>query len=455
MNSDHSPEQKREIAQKILLYSRRYITQKCPILLVPIYALREEVSPIPGPMATDGIHLWYDPEQVIQDFRADRQSPARQLLHITIHCLMGHLKARPLQDDLAVFDAAADWKTVQLIDKLVCGLVSAPCLYCYYNDTSLARVVQRGKTDQEFWNELKKISQKQYVKLDDHSRWQIPPAEEQSCGGQSRTGQKAGAADEAEGGGASAMPDWEGMQKKLADQVQQGSDWGDMAGLMELEMAPAEENGISYEKFLRQFAAPNERLLLDPDSFDPRWYYLGLEQYGDIPLLEPSELSELPVPDDLVIALDTSGSCSGEVCRRFLRETLSLLRDITAGAASFRVLMLQCDTRIQKEVLLEGSDQIEDFLKDFTPSGFGGTDFRPVFQRVAQRQAEGIMPRVKGLLYLSDGYGDFPDQDPGYPVTFLLLEEVELSWYTPELPPWVNALYLNQTDFTLKEASNT
>lgn len=33
------------------------------------------------------------------------------------------------------------------------------------------------------------------------------------------------------------------------------------------------------------------------------------------------------------------------------------------------------------------------------------------------------MPRVKGLLYLSDGYGDFLEETPDYPVTRLLLED--------------------------------
>ena len=61
------------------------------------------------------------------------------------------------------------------------------------------------------------------------------------------------------------------------------------------------------------------------------------------------------------------------------------------------------------------------------------------------------MPRVRGLLYLSDGDGDFPQEAPDYPVTFLLLGD-EYMWGRPDIPPWVNALYLNETDFTLKEA---
>ena len=63
---------------------------------------------------------------------------------------------------------------------------------------------------------------------------------------------------------------------------------------------------------------------------------------------------------------------------------------------------------------------------------------------------QGDMPRVRGLLYLSDGFGSFPDRPPDYPVTFLLLEDE--GFWKPDLPPWAGALFLNRNNFTLKEA---
>lgn len=454
MSCEHDRD-RQELAQRILLYSRRYITRSCPILLAPIYALREEVSPIPGPLATDGVRLWYDPERVIADFQADRNSPARQLLHVTLHCLMGHLPARKLLRETKTFDAAADWKIEELMSSLGFGSQVFDFFSVQMPGATLVQLVRQCGENEEFRNNLHKAVWTKKAVQDDHDRWS-PPAEERtdSAGGEGRGDAfRAGASrKKGAGQGEEGAPDWGELRGEMLGQARQSSAWGSLAGLLEEDLDPSEENGISYEQFLRRFAVPNERLLLDPDSFDPRWYYLGLEQYGDVPLLEPSELSEPPAPDDIVIAMDTSGSCSGEVCRRFLRETLNLLRDISGGAASFRVLALQCDTEIQKEVLLESADQLDGFLRDFTPQGFGGTDFCPVFERVAQRRAEGLMPRVRGLLYLSDGFGDFPREAPDYPVTFLLPKDEE-GWFTPDIPPWVTALYLDKNDFTLKEAS--
>lgn len=447
------PEETRRLAEKILLYSRRYISQQAPLMLAPIYALRQEALPVPAPMATDGVRLFYSPERVIADFRKDRDAPARQLLHVTLHCLLGHLEAKPCGEGGDFFDDLADLKAAQFARALSAPLCPSKAGGVDAYTAPLAVLFQRGLADEEGRDGLTRSVRRMNLRLDDHSLWR-PPASRSAAGGEEGGGGTEERSSTAPGqaNGPESCPDWKGMLQDLSSRAQNNPVWGSAAGFLREEYAPARENGISYSAFLRRFAVPNERLLLDPDSFDPRWYHLGLELYGDIPLLEPSELSEPPLPDDIVLALDTSGSCSGEVCRRFLRETLSLLRDISAGAPRFRVLALQCDTEIQKEILLESADQLDGFLEDFTPKGFGGTDFCPVFHRVAALREEGTLPRVRGLLYLSDGFGCFPDEAPDYPVTFLLLKEDGMGW-TPSLPDWVSALTLDTDDFTLKEAT--
>ena len=110
------------------------------------------------------------------------------------------------------------------------------------------------------------------------------------------------------------------------------------------------------------------------------------------------------------------------------------------------VTLLQCDTIIQQELRVTSADQIDDTLQQFQPRGFGGTDFRPVFEWIEEYQENG--GKVKALLYLSDGEGDFPEKCPDYPVAFLL----HAAWSTEEIPPWVLQLHLNTNDFTVREA---
>ena len=428
-------------AREILLYSRRYITRRVPALLEAIYALPERVSDVPGALATNGEVLWYDPEQVIRDFRKDHRSVAMQLLHVTLHCLLGHLPNRIGQSDPDLFDAVADERVerfIEMLDGLGPQTKYQSLLVTLKRAETIPNIAEWVLQDRERWAR------------DDHLRWQTPTEEKEEAGGGTggacgKNGRGSVVALSGEGGnGPSAAPDW----VMLANGIMSGGQ-GTLPGLLREALQPAEENGISYAQFLRRFASLQEQPHLSPDNFDPKLYHLGLELYDDIPLLEPSELDEIPVCNDLVIALDTSGSCSGDVCRRFLRETFNLLRDISGGRPSFRILLMQCDAVIQQELLLENWEQMERLAEGFVPQGFGGTDFRPVFQRVDRLQKDGVLPRVKALFYLSDGWGDFPEEKPEYPVTFFFLEEE-----CDNTPDWVEALVLEKDSFTVKGAEH-
>lgn len=450
------------LARKILLHSRRRISHIAPILLESIYALPERVRPFPGPLSTDGNSLWFHPQQVVEDFRKDRDAVARQLLHVTSHCLLGHLELRGTFPLSKAFDCAADLKAAQFAAGL-CGSPfannhSAPYA-CEFDDimhlSPLYQTLTTPPADGCSEYLLPRLQhQSQAARFDDHALWAIPvttlslPSDADASDAPNGLGLGEEAACSASGG--SAPPDWDRIRQSMLD-GNGGKLPGNCAGLLQ-ENFSVPQRGMSFAQFLKRFAAPEERLLLDPDTFDPRWYHLGLEYYGDIPLLEPSELSEPPLPDDIVLAVDVSGSCHGEVCKRFLKETLGILRDISAGAARFRVLLLLCDTEIQKEVLLETSEQVDALFASFTVTGFGGTDFRPVFQRVEQLRREGQLPRVRGLLYLSDGCGPFPATPSDYPTAFLIPEEDARFW--PKDVTWVTRLFLNDTDFTLKEAND-
>lgn len=450
MNCD---KQELELARRVLSWSRRRISSLCPLLLPAVHALREQVLEEDGPMSTDGVRLRFWPGRVLADFRKDKDLPARRLLHITLHCLLGHLPTREerrrapapaLSGEyarlapeergsmaLAVFDILADRKAAYWA-SLLCGDDFAGGSPPYNARPPIARLYREIVSNPEIMEYL--LNSGSDSALDDHELWspRVLLCIEALPGGE-------------------RDPDWGRLLGQMVLQASESCRWGDLAGQLEGEYRMEEDSAISYAQFLHRFTVPRERRLSDPDSLDFRWYHLGLELYGDTPILEPAELSEPPVPDELVIAVDTSGSCEGDVCHRFLRETVSLLRDILAGADSFRILLLQCDAQIQREFLLTSPDQISRLSEDFHPQGFGGTDFRPVFQRVEELRKNGTLPNVRGLLYLSDGAGDFPEKAPDYPVAFLIPEEEEGFCF--DIPEWVTTLQLQTNDFTIKEAA--
>jgi predicted metal-dependent peptidase len=84
-----------------------------------------------------------------------------------------------------------------------------------------------------------------------------------------------------------------------------------------------------------------------------------------------------------------------------------------------RLTLLQCDAAIQAVEEYEGFEGARTPGASVRVRGRGGTDFRPVFAWVAERWAAGVM-RPDGLIYLTDGFGRFPDPAPAYPVLWVV-----------------------------------
>jgi predicted metal-dependent peptidase len=112
---------------------------------------------------------------------------------------------------------------------------------------------------------------------------------------------------------------------------------------------------------------------------------------------------------DIVAAIDTSGSIGDETLRRFLAELMSM------SHLSKRTYIMTCDAEVH-EFLEANSLNVWQIPGKLRFKGGGGTDFRPVFKRVAK---EKIRPKV--LVYLTDTYGTFPSKKPDYPVLWVVV----------------------------------
>jgi predicted metal-dependent peptidase len=124
----------------------------------------------------------------------------------------------------------------------------------------------------------------------------------------------------------------------------------------------------------------------------------------------------VPGPNNVVCAIDTSGSIERPLAARFLAEVHALRCN-----ARCRLHVLQCDDAITDRRVYESWEQPPPAAMPETFKGRGGTDFRPVFDLVATD-----ISRPEGwpdlLAYLTDGQGSFPERAPPYPVVWLLPE---------------------------------
>jgi predicted metal-dependent peptidase len=98
------------------------------------------------------------------------------------------------------------------------------------------------------------------------------------------------------------------------------------------------------------------------------------------------------------LALDASGSISDEQYKEFLGECLSIFNSFSNIEAKVWVF----DAAVQKEVT--GMDSIEVIEELRMRKGYGGTNFKPVFEKAEEDQA-------KLLIVFTDLMGDFPEYE--------------------------------------------
>ena len=231
------------------------------------------------------------------------------------------------------------------------------------------------------------------------------------------------------------------MFNEVGEQLKNGKHRGMEAGCFAAAFLGEnmKESQVSYEEFLRRFASFEEVMKIDQDEFDLMWYTTGLEMYEDMPIIEYNEFKEDFVLNEFVLAIDTSGSCSGSVMENFLSQTIKIFKDMEIGNRKVNIKVIQCDSEIVDEKDITSQYDVENYTSDFQIFGFGGTDFNPVFDRIKELQNDGQLSNLKGLIYLSDGYGEFPSERPPYETVFVIPPD---EYENDMIPYWVTRVIL-------------
>lgn len=196
---------------------------------------------------------------------------------------------------------------------------------------------------------------------------------------------------------------------------------------------------FDYHRVLSRFMEPAEVMEQDPDGFDCISYMAGLSLPDRLMLTEPLEYREVNRLQELVIAIDTSASCSTETVRQFLAETWSVLTDTENFSAQMVVYLIQCDVVIQRVDILRSRDDWMRTIRGITIEGRSGTSFRPVFQYIKKEQAQGRLKKLRAVLYFTDGDGIYPDEKPAYETFFVFLQHTK---FLRLVPPWAHALVI-------------
>ena len=385
-------------------------------------------------MGTDGFGIYFYPDALIYLYKKDRIYINRAYLHIVFHCLFGHLTI-PKTIDTALWDLAADIAVESIIDGLSVRAVRryvSPYRKKVYQSlrekmkvltvAGIYQVLEEKEAgrEEDTWiggADFEKLRGEFFV--DDHQLWnqEIPPQKMME-----------------------RQKEWKEENEKLQTKMETfAKEASEDAEALAEQVRVENRTRYDYKKFLRKFSVLKEEIQVDPDTFDYIFYHYGMEMFGNVPLIEPQETKEVHKVEDFVIAVDTSMSCKEELIRKFLEQTYSVLSESESFFRKICVHIIQCDDKVQSDVVIHNQEEMERYMEQFEIHGFGGTDFRPVFGYVNKLIAKKAFRRLRGLIYFTDGYGTFPAKKPLYETAFAFLKE---DYSDVDVPAWAMKLIL-------------
>ncbi len=399
--------------------------------------------------ATDGVVFIYSPRHIITTFKIEEDMVTRSFLHMIFHCVFKHMFVSSLVNtdlwdiacDIAVESAINDLdldylKTLraeqqkQLIEgyKEEIKTLSAEKIYRFLLDKSLP---------QKSIDTLKML-----FKADEHFIWYMTEEQKRAAKIPGYGGDEDGETFFVERG--EIETDWGKIgETMLVDIETFGKQRGTEAGLLTQNLREVNRERYDYTAFLKKFAVRGEIMTINPDEFDYNYYTYGLKLYENTPLIEPLEYKDTKAIRDFVIAIDTSGSTSGELVQKFVQKTFNILKSTESFFTKINLHIIQCDAAIQEDVKITTQEEFDEYLRTMKIHGLGGTDFRPVFSYVNSLVEIGEFANLKGLIYLTDGYGAFPAKKPDYETAFVFIDDEPNNY---NVPPWAIKLVLRSEE---------
>ena len=238
--------------------------------------------------------------------------------------------------------------------------------------------------------------------------------------------------------------EWEEIARRIEVDLDTSSDsWGAGAGDMQQTLREINREKCDYTSLLKRFAVIGENVEVNDDEFDYIFYTYGMKLYENMPLVEPLEYKDVKKVREFVIALDTSESVSGEIVQKFVAKTWNILKQSENFFRHINVHIIQCGARIEEDVRITTEEEFDEYIKNMVLKGFGGTDFRPVFEHVDTLIRQKEFTNFKGLIYFTDGFGTFPANPPEYDAAFIFLDQ---GYELPDVPAWVIKMVLKEDE---------
>lgn len=385
----------------------------------------------------------------------------RMYVHMLMHCLFRHMFSARDREDPELWDLCCDIAAESVVDSMTYDVIArthSPFREEWYERLeSEVKILTAEKIYAWFLDRERNYAVEEALRreftVDDHSFWQrledeqepqknppgTPPGAPNNEGDQGKQETEQSSRD------LKPVNPKEDEWKKNAEKIEadldimgkeRSQEYGSLSRILRFES----RKRTDYREFLQRFSVLREEAGIDPDSFDYGFYYYGMEMYGNMPLIEENEMREIRKVDSLVIAIDTSASCQKVLVQQFLNETADLLSGIGSFFKKTEIHLIECDDRVQNDRVITDLSQLQQYAQGFEVKGGFGTDFRPVFNYIEDLRAAGKLENLKGLMYFTDGFGEYPKKPTNYDTAFVFFRDEELD--DTGVPDWAIKLFL-------------
>ncbi len=450
---DERFEKLNKLAREVLVLSRNTLLVNLRFLDSALSRL--EYFPIDDSyLLTEGTHILYNPKYLLDCYKMEKEMPVRDYLHITLHCIFRHMYMDPKLNRL-YWDLACDIAVECIISELNLKATASkrekeqiPYINGFKKQLKnlTAEKIYHYLTER-YATEEKVMELQEIFFADNHAIWYMTEEQMQKKYGLVFVGNNSDEQEDGEGGSTrrqKIFEDWKTVSERMELELETfAKQHGSKSGGLTQNLKAVNREKYDYTAFLKKFAVMGEAMKINDDEFDYIFYTYGLDLYEDMPLIEPLEYKEVKRIKEFVIAIDTSGSTSGELVQKFIQKTYNILKSTESFFSKINLHIIQCDAEIQETVKITNQEEFDAYLANMKIRGLGGTDFRPVFRYVDKLIQDREFSNLKGLIYFTDGCGVFPQKKPDYETAFVFVEDDNNN---PDVPPWAIKLILQKDE---------
>ncbi|MGN0436025.1 MAG: VWA-like domain-containing protein [Wujia sp.] len=408
-----------EYAEKLMRLAQDTIIVRFRFFDIALAKLKHEAVVGLGGYVTDEKTLFYDPATLLKDYLSEPNIAVRLYLHVMLHCVFMH-RGRFDKTDENYWNLAADIAVENIILELD---MASSGLSTDEEASNTLRLLSKNVdklTAEKLYREFMvhglssdlESKLKRLFTIDNHEGWRTKSTKEEII---------------------ISEEEWRKIARRIKTDIGTFSKGKTESESLAAGVEEATKDRYDYRKLLERFVVNGEEMTVNDDEFDYIYYTYGLTTYGNMPLVEPLEYKEVNKVREFVIAIDTSGSCSGDIVKSFIQKTYEILKGTENFFHRVNVHIIQCDNEIRSVAKITCEEDFKEYMENARIVGYGSTDFRPVFQYVDELCARGEFENLKGLIYFTDGYGVYPERMPDYDVIFAFLNEDE---YRAKVPAW-------------------